>query len=67
MVSKQSVQKQLKKLGFNPNGWGAGEIRELHNILLPDEEIRTNADAVQAVHLEGHIKQGQQGISIGTD
>lgn len=39
MVSKQSVLKQLKKIGFNPNGWGKGEVNELHTIILPDEEI----------------------------
>jgi hypothetical protein len=31
--------KQLKKLDFNPNGWGRTEVNELCNILMPDEEI----------------------------
>ncbi|HWB38807.1 MAG TPA: PH domain-containing protein [Candidatus Saccharimonadales bacterium] len=39
MVSKKSVQEQLKKLDFKPHGWGKAEVGELHNILLPDEEI----------------------------
>lgn len=39
MVSKQSVEEQLKKLGFNLNSWGRAEIRELPHILLPGEEI----------------------------
>lgn len=39
MVSKQSVDEQLKQLGFKLNGWGKGEIKELPNILLPGEEI----------------------------
>jgi hypothetical protein len=39
MVSKQSVNEQLKRLGFSLNGWGRGEIRELPHILLPGEEI----------------------------
>jgi hypothetical protein len=39
MVSKQSVDEQLKHLGFKLNGWGKGEIKELPGILLPGEEI----------------------------
>jgi hypothetical protein len=39
MVSQKSVMKQLKKLNFNPTGWGRGEVLELHHILLPDEQI----------------------------
>ncbi|HVA10987.1 MAG TPA: PH domain-containing protein [Candidatus Dormibacteraeota bacterium] len=39
MVSKQSVDEQLKHLGFSLNGWGRAEIRELPHILLPGEEI----------------------------
>ena len=39
MVSKQSVKNQLKKLGFNYTGWGRTEVSELHNILLPDENV----------------------------
>lgn len=39
MVSKKSVEKQLKKIKFNYNAWGRGEANELHNILLPEEEV----------------------------
>lgn len=39
MVSKKSVDKQLKAIGFNHHGWGRGELRELPHILLPDEEV----------------------------
>jgi hypothetical protein len=39
MVSEKSVQEQLKKIGFKRHGWGKGELDELQNILLPDEEI----------------------------
>jgi hypothetical protein len=39
MVSKKYVEKQLKRVNFKPNGWGKGEINELPNIILPDEQI----------------------------
>lgn len=39
MVSKESVKAQLKKIGFNHTGWGRTEVNELHNIILPDEEL----------------------------
>jgi hypothetical protein len=39
MVSAESLEKQLKNIGFNYHGWGRTEIRELRNIILPDEEI----------------------------
>lgn len=39
MVSKESVNTQLKRLGFKRHGWGKSEVNELANILLPDEEI----------------------------
>src|SRR5829696_5023635 len=39
MVSKDTVEKQLKKLRFNLNGWGQSEARELPGILLDDEKI----------------------------
>lgn len=39
MVSKQSVEEQLKHLGFKLNSWGRAEIRELPHVLLPGEEI----------------------------
>ena len=39
MVSAESIEKQLKDIGFNYRGWGRTEIRELRNIILPDEII----------------------------
>jgi hypothetical protein len=39
MVSQKYVDKQLKEINFNPHGWGRGEIKELPNIILPDEQI----------------------------
>ena len=39
MVSKESVDEQIHKLGFNLHGWGRAELQELPHILLPDEEI----------------------------
>jgi hypothetical protein len=39
MVTKQSIDEQLKKIRFNLHGWGRTEIRELPHIILPDEEI----------------------------
>lgn len=39
MVSKQSVEQQLKKIKFNWQAWGKGEAMELPNILLEDETI----------------------------
>lgn len=39
MISQDDLQKQLKRLNFNPNGWGRTEVNELSNILMPDEEI----------------------------
>lgn len=38
-VSKEDVKKQLARIGFNHGGWGRTEAGELHNILLPGEEI----------------------------
>jgi Bacterial PH domain len=39
MVTPQEIETQLKKIGFNYKGWGRTEVKELHNIILPDEEI----------------------------
>lgn len=39
MVSKQSVERQFKRIRFNHHGWGKAEARELPNILLPEEKI----------------------------
>lgn len=39
MVSTRSIEEQLKRIGFNHHGWGRTEVRELQNIIMPDEEI----------------------------
>ncbi len=39
MVSTQSIDEQLKRLNFNQHAWGRTEVQELHNIILPEEEI----------------------------
>lgn len=39
MVTQEEVDRQLRRIGYDPNGWGRGEMRELKNILMPDEEI----------------------------
>jgi hypothetical protein len=39
MVSKKSVEKQLKRLKFNSVSWGRAEIAELPSILLENEKI----------------------------
>jgi hypothetical protein len=39
MVSKKSVDAQLKRIKFNAHSWGKAEIRQLPHILLQDEEI----------------------------
>jgi hypothetical protein len=39
MVSQESVNKQINKIGFKLNGWGRAELNELPDILLPGEEI----------------------------
>jgi hypothetical protein len=39
MVTKQSIDEQLKKIHFNAIGWGRSEVNELPNIILPDEQI----------------------------
>ncbi len=39
MITQQDVDRQLRRIGYDPNGWGRGEMRELKNILMPDEEI----------------------------
>jgi hypothetical protein len=39
MVNNQSVQEQLKKIGFNSTRWNRPECRELAAIILPDEKI----------------------------
>lgn len=39
MVSESVIRQQLKSIGFKYEGWGRGEISELHKIILPDEII----------------------------
>jgi hypothetical protein len=39
MVTRESVEEQLKKIGVNFNGWGRTEMGELPDVILPDEEI----------------------------
>ena len=39
MVSFKTVEEQLKKVGCNFAVWGRSEIRELSNVLMPDEII----------------------------
>src|SRR6266567_3467559 len=39
MVSQKSIEDQLKHIGFKTYGWGKGEVNELSEIILPDEEI----------------------------
>src|ERR1700733_4215990 len=39
MVSLQSVEEQLKRLGCNFKFWGRAEIKELSVVLMPDEAI----------------------------
>lgn len=58
MVSKQSVDEQLRKLGFNQHGWGHAEIKELPHILLPGEEI---------YELVNGIYEGGFALVIATD
>jgi hypothetical protein len=39
MVSKKSIEQQLKRIHFNHLSWGRSEVRELPGIILPDEVI----------------------------
>ena len=39
MVSRESIENQLKAISFNQNGWGRTEVSELPSIILPDEVI----------------------------
>jgi len=39
MVSLRQVEDQLKKIGCNFKVWGRAEIRELSNVLMPEEII----------------------------
>jgi len=49
MVTLASIEEQLKRVGCHYRWWGRAEIRELANILLPEETI---AQAVNG-HYEG--------------
>lgn len=40
MISKSELERQLKRIDFNPKGWGKTEAMELCNILMPEEEIK---------------------------
>lgn len=39
MVSMNEVEEQLKHVGCNFKMWGRAEVRELSNVLMPDEKI----------------------------
>lgn len=39
MVSQASISEQLKRIGFSQSAWGRAEVKELPNIILPEEEI----------------------------
>ncbi len=44
MVSLQQVEEQLKLVGCNFKVWGRSEIRELSNVLMPEEVIAQAAN-----------------------
>lgn len=50
MVSLHEVEEQLKKVGCNFKVWGRSEIRELSNVLMPEECI---AQAVNGTYEGG--------------
>lgn len=50
MVSFKEVEEQLKQVGCNYKVWGRSEIRELSNVLMPDETI---AQAVNGTYEGG--------------
>lgn len=50
MVSLQQVEEQLKHVGCNFKFWGRSEIRELCNVLMPEEQI---AQAVNGMYEGG--------------
>lgn len=58
MQALGDIQTRLKQLGFNPNGWGRTEARELPHILLPDEEVY---DLVNGVY------EGGFALLVGTN
>ena len=50
MVSFKEVEEQLKRVGCNYRLWGRSEIRELSNVLMPEETI---AQAVNGTYEGG--------------
>jgi hypothetical protein len=44
MVSLQEVEEQLKHVGCNFKLWGRSEVRELGNVLMPEEKIAQAAN-----------------------
>lgn len=50
MVSMRQIEEQLKHVGCNFKVWGRAEIRELSNVLMPDEKI---AQAVNGTYEGG--------------
>lgn len=50
MISLKNVEEQLKEVGCNFKMWGRGEIRELGNVLMPEEVI---AQAVNGTYEGG--------------
>ena len=50
MVSLHEVEEQLKRVGCNFKMWGRAEIRELSNVLMPEENI---AQAVNGTYEGG--------------
>ena len=49
MISLHQVEEQLKRIGCNFKFWGRAEIRELSNVLMPDEISRKQPMAVTKV------------------
>jgi hypothetical protein len=39
MLSREAIEEQLTKIGYNFRFWGRSEVRELHKILMEDEVI----------------------------
>ncbi|HVV66741.1 MAG TPA: PH domain-containing protein [Candidatus Saccharimonadales bacterium] len=39
MVTKESIEEQLKEIHYNYHGWGRTEINELPAVIMPDEKI----------------------------
>lgn len=39
MISQKSLSAQLKQIGVNQHAWGRAELKELANVIIPDEVI----------------------------